>query len=108
MNCIFCKIAQKEIPKELLYEDRDVIAFEDIRPAKPVHLLIVPKKHIGDFLDIEDTSLLGKIGHTIQTLVKEKKLEKKGYRILLNGGGAQIVHHLHFHLLGPMGMAVED
>lgn len=102
-NCIFCKIGNKIIPKEFVYEDKDIMVFPDIHPLKPVHLLIVPKKHMEDFTNLKDDDLLSKIRKALQALVKKEKLENKGYRIVVNGGGAQIIKHLHFHLLGPVG-----
>lgn len=107
MSCIFCKIISKEIPKEFTYEDSDVVAFPDIRPLKPIHLLVMPKVHIADFMTLENDRILAKIRKVIQALVKEHKLEGKGFRIVVNGAGAQIIDHLHFHLMGPMGKAVE-
>lgn len=102
-DCIFCKIRDREIPKEFTYEDEDIMAFPDIKPLKPVHLLIIPKKHIEDFLDIDDGSLMDKLRIVIQKMVKEQQLEDSGYRIVINGGGGQDVLHLHFHLQGPTG-----
>lgn len=101
-DCIFCKIASGQIPKEFTYEDEDLMVFPDIHPNKPVHLLIVPKKHVGEFMLIEDHSLLAKIGKVIQKMIREQKLENKGHRIVINGGGAQEVDHLHVHLMGPI------
>jgi histidine triad (HIT) family protein len=101
-NCIFCKIRDGIIPKKFIYEDKDLMVFPDIHPLKPIHLLIIPKKHIKDFLDIKDDKLWGKIRKVAQNLVKEQKLENKGYRVAVNGGGAQLVEHLHVHLLGPL------
>ncbi|MEK7450695.1 MAG: HIT domain-containing protein [Patescibacteria group bacterium] len=103
MDCIFCKIRDREIPKEFTYEDEDVMVFPDINPLKPIHLLIMPKKHIKDFLDLKDTTLLEKVKNVIQKMIKEQKLKDKGYRLVVNGGGAQIVDHLHVHLVGPLG-----
>ena len=105
-DCIFCKIRDGEIGKEFIYQDEDVMVFPDINPLKPTHLLTVPKKHIPDFSSLEDNNLKVKILDTIQKMVKEQDLEDKGYRIVVNGGGAQHVDHLHFHLLGPMGLKV--
>lgn len=104
-NCIFCKIGNKIIPKEFIYEDKDVMVFPDIHPLKPIHLLVVPKKHIRDFLDLQDDILFGKIRKVMQEMIKKEKIENKGYRVVANGGGAQFVDHLHFHLLGPLGKA---
>lgn len=103
MDCIFCKIRDREIPKEFTYEDEDVMVFPDINPLKPIHLLVMPKKHIKDFLDLKDPTILEKVKNVIQKMIKEQKLEDKGYRLVVNGGGAQIVDHLHVHLVGPLG-----
>lgn len=103
MDCIFCKIAAKEIPATFVYEDDDVMVFPDIHPAKPIHLLIVPKKHIPDIQALTDEAIWTKIRPVIQQMVKEKKLETVGFRVLINGGGAQAIDHLHVHLMGPMG-----
>ena len=104
-DCIFCKIANKEIAKEFTYEDEDVMVFPDINPIKPIHLLIVPKKHVQDFLDVTDPVLFEKVFRVVQSMIREQGIEEKGYRIGINGGGAQIVNHLHIHLMGPMGKA---
>ncbi|MDE2025690.1 MAG: HIT domain-containing protein [Patescibacteria group bacterium] len=105
IDCIFCKIANKEIPKEFTYEDDEIMVFPDIRPIKPVHLLIIPKKHISDFTALDDDALLGRIRHVIQKLVKDHEVENSGYRIVVNAGGAQAIDHLHFHLTAPWGKA---
>jgi len=107
MDCVFCKIRDGKIAKEFIYQDDDVMVFRDINPVKPIHLLIVPKKHIEDFLEAEDKELLVKIMKTIQKMIREQKLDDKGYRLVLNGGGAQIIEHLHFHLIGPMGKNIK-
>jgi len=107
MDCIFCKIRDGEIPKEFTYQDEDVMVFPDIHPIKPVHFLIVSKKHIPDFLDLEDDALFQKIKAITQQMIKKLKLEDKGYRLVVNGGGAQIIDHFHIHLLGPMGKIVK-
>ena len=103
MDCIFCKIKDRIIPKEFTYEDEDLMVFPDIHPLKPIHLLIIPKKHIKDLLDLKDDNLFGKIRKITQKMVKKFKLENKGYRTVINGGGAQGVSHLHIHLIGPIG-----
>lgn len=102
MDCVFCKIASKEIEKELLYEDDDVMAFLDIHPVRPVHVLIVPKQHITDFLEVGDPMLFQKLFVVVQNMVKREGLKDKGYRVTINGGGAQVVPHLHIHLMGPL------
>jgi histidine triad (HIT) family protein len=105
-DCIFCKIASNEIPKVFTYEDEDIMAFPDIRPTKPIHLLIVPKKHITEFME-SDVEILGKAAIVVQKLVRENGLINQGYRIVINGGGAQEVDHLHIHLTGPWGQSVK-
>jgi histidine triad (HIT) family protein len=101
-NCIFCKIAKKEIPKEFTYEDDEVMVFPDIHPVRPVHLLIVPKKHITELLTVADPALFQNLFTVAQQLIQEQGLENKGYRMTINGGGAQLVQHLHVHLTGPL------
>jgi histidine triad (HIT) family protein len=101
-DCIFCKIRDHEIAKEFSYEDEDVMVFPDIHPVKPTHLLIIPKKHITEFLSIGEPVLFSKIGTVIQRMIRQFDLEARGYRIVVNGGGAQDVHHVHFHLMGPL------
>jgi histidine triad (HIT) family protein len=106
-NCIFCRIRDKEVAKEFTYEDEYVMVFPDIAPSKPVHLLIVPKKHIKEFHAVKDPVLFSKVGQIITQLIAKFDLQEKGYRVVTNGGGAQVVDHLHFHLLGPLGNAVK-
>lgn len=104
-DCIFCKIAKHEMPKDFTYEDDTVMVFPDIHPVKPTHLLVVPKKHIPTYAQLDDNALHAHIRHIIQEMVKKTDLEGKGYRIMINGGGAQAIDHLHFHLTGPWGFA---
>jgi histidine triad (HIT) family protein len=106
-NCIFCKIRDRIIVKEFAYEDEEVMVFPDINPIKPVHLLFIPKKHIEDFSDIKDDKLWGKIRIVLQKMIKKENLGNKGYRIAINGGGAQIIKHLHIHLVGPLGKEIQ-
>lgn len=102
-DCIFCKIANKEIDSQLIYEDDLVVAFEDLNPQAPIHLLIIPKEHIASAADIdEDNShIIGRIFEVISQLGRELELED-GYRIVNNCGkdGGQTVDHIHFHMLG--------
>lgn len=108
MDCIFCKLALKEIPTEILYEDDYVVAFPDQNPQAPVHVLIVPKKHIVSMNDItpEDGVILSHIVLAAQTVAKAKGIVESGYRVVNNCGvdGGQTVGHLHFHLLGGREM----
>jgi len=106
-DCIFCKIANEEIEKDFIYEDKDVMVFPDIHPVAPIHLLIMPKRHIRDFGDLRDDTLLGKLRKAIQKMIREQKIEDKGYRLVVNGGGAQIIDHLHIHLMGEIGKKVK-
>jgi histidine triad (HIT) family protein len=101
-NCIFCKIVKKEIPKEFTYEDEDVLVFPDINPIRPVHLLVIPKEHITELIAAKDPTLFQKLFGVVQKMIQEKGLADKGYRVTINGGGAQIVPHLHIHVIGPM------
>lgn len=103
MDCIFCKIAKREIPKEFTYEDEEIMVFPDIHPIKPIHLLVIPKKHIVDVGGVEDASLFAKLLQVVQKMIKGQNLEGKGYRVVMNGGGAQIIDHFHIHLMGPVG-----
>jgi len=105
-NCTFCQIANHTLPAEFVYEDKDMMVFPDIHPVKPVHLLIVPKKHMTDFMEVEDSYLWNRICEVSQEMIKKFDLTHKGFRLSLNGGGAQKIDHLHLHLTGPMGRAV--
>ncbi|MBZ2175737.1 histidine triad nucleotide-binding protein [Schnuerera sp. xch1] len=103
-DCIFCKIVSKEIPSEIIYEDDKLIAFKDIDPQAPVHIIVIPKKHIKSLneLDQNDSTLIGHIFLTIKELVKQLGIKEKGYRVVNNCGelGGQTVPHIHFHVLG--------
>lgn len=103
-NCLFCKIIKGEIPADKVYEDSEFIAIKDINPQAPVHLLIIPKKHIPTVNDIEqvDELLIGKIYTVAGKLVKEFDIAQSGYRIIVNCNedAGQVVFHLHFHVLG--------
>lgn len=101
MGCIFCKIASGDIPKKFDYEDARVMVFPDINPVAPIHLLIIPKKHIEDFFHADEATHM-QIASAIKKVIDKKKLMGKGYRITVNGGGAQEINHLHFHLRGPI------
>ncbi len=103
-DCIFCKIIKKEISSNIVYEDSDIIAFRDINPLAPVHILVIPKKHISSLIDLEekDELLIGKIYTVINKIAKQEKINENGFRIVVNCGkdGGQEVQHLHFHILG--------
>lgn len=106
-DCLFCKIVRKEIPATIVYEDEEVLVFPDIHPKKPVHLLTIPKKHVSEFVAVENHELFSHLTKAIQKMIKEQGLEDKGYQIRINGGGHQDINHLHIHLLGPMGKPAE-
>ncbi|MFW5873261.1 MAG: histidine triad nucleotide-binding protein [Bacillota bacterium] len=100
-DCIFCKIRDGELDTELVYEDDELMAFNDINAQAPVHLLVVPKEHIPSIVDLKDYDLVAKVHQVAVKLAEEKGLED-GFRIVNNCGpeGGQTVNHLHFHLLG--------
>lgn len=110
-NCIFCKIIKGEIPAKKVYEDDNIIAFDDINPKADVHILVVPKKHIGSLIEISqsDKDLLGELIFKISEIAKKIGLDKGGYKVIANNGNGsgQIVFHLHFHLLGGWKMKAE-
>lgn len=103
-GCIFCKIANKEVDTDLLYEDDELVAFRDIAPKAPVHILIIPKKHIPTIQDLEeeDNQLVGKVYQVAKKLAEEYNIAEDGYRTVANckDNGGQVVYHIHFHLLG--------
>jgi len=103
-DCIFCKIANGDIPTEKIYEDDKVIAFNDIEPQAPVHILIIPKEHIPSInhIDEKNSDIISHIFLVVKKLVKEKGIDTSGYRVITNCGeqGGQTVEHLHYHLLG--------
>lgn len=103
-DCIFCKIVDNEIPTDFLYEDEQLIVFKDINPLAPIHLLLVPKKHIRGINDLEDedkTVVVGLI-MTAKEMAAKMSVNKSGYRLFFNveKGGGQEVFHLHLHLIG--------
>ena len=101
-TCIFCKIIKNEIPSSKVYENDDILAFKDINPQAPVHIIVIPKKHIENILELNDESLLTKINKAIKEIVREQNLDKQGFRLVTNTGehACQTVKHLHFHILG--------
>lgn len=107
-ECLFCKIAAGEIPARIVFEDDKLIAVEDIEPAAPVHILIIPRSHIGSLNDtnINNLELLGHIQLIAAQLAKSLEINKSGFRLVNNNGdaGGQAVPHLHYHLLGGRQM----
>ncbi len=102
-NCIFCKIIAKEIPSKIAFENEEILAFHDISPQAPVHIVFIPKKHIVSLADVknEDSVLLGNILVQIREVANNLGIAENGYRVVNNTGknGGQTVFHIHFHLL---------
>ncbi|RNC29897.1 MAG: Purine nucleoside phosphoramidase [Candidatus Dichloromethanomonas elyunquensis] len=111
-DCIFCKIIRKEIPAQMIYEDEELVAFKDIHPVAPVHVLVIPKKHMVSVNDLTDgdAKTMGSIFIVIKKLASELGIAESGFRVVANSGedGGQEVGHLHFHLLGgkPLGKKI--
>ena len=103
-ECIFCKIVSGEIPANVVYRDDDVVAFEDIKPVAPVHLLIIPTRHIDSIRDTgpQDAAMLSTLVQTANRLARDKGIFDQGFRLNINAGpyGGQTVYHLHIHLVG--------
>jgi histidine triad (HIT) family protein len=107
-NCLFCKIINKEIPADIVFENDDVLAFKDINPQAPTHILIIPKKHIATINDIDnnDKNLMGELIITAKNIAKDMGFAENGYRLNINCGndGGQEVEHIHLHLLAGRQM----
>lgn len=105
-NCIFCKIARGEVPAKMLVNSKEMIAFPDIAPQAPTHILVVPKQHIASLDDLDDSDLLGRMMSLAAALARQEGIAKSGYRTVINTGadGGQSVDHLHIHLLGGRRM----
>ena len=103
-TCLFCKIASRELPAKIVYEDDDSVAFEDINPKAPIHILIVPRRHLATLLDASqsDDRLLGHLLLVANNVARQKGIAERGFRLVLNcnSEGGQVVFHLHLHLLG--------
>lgn len=108
-DCVFCKIIKKEIPAKIIFEDKDIVAFNDVNPIAPIHVLIIPKKHIVSVVDIkqEDTMLMGRLTMVAKKIAEDLKISEKGYKLLMRVGreGGQEVDHIHLHLLGGAKLA---
>ena len=110
MDCIFCRIISGEIPSDILYQDEQVVAFRDINPKAPVHLLLVPREHIETVAELseDEASIMGHLVAVANRLAREAGISDKGYRLVVNSGpeGGQEVPHLHLHLLGGRQMGI--
>ena len=102
-ECVFCKIIDGKIPSEKVYEDENILAFKDINPVAPIHILVIPKKHIEKLIDVkeEDSYLIAEIFKAINKIVKQLNIEEDGFRVIANCGrdGGQEVMHIHFHII---------
>lgn len=103
-DCLFCKIARKEIPADIVFEDDEMVAFRDISPKAPVHILFIPKKHFANLNDMsdEDACIVGRILSRVKDLAEKNDVAESGYRVVVNcnADAGQEVFHLHVHLLG--------
>jgi histidine triad (HIT) family protein len=104
IDCLFCKIAQGEIPATLYYENKDIVVFDDINPQAPIHKLIIPREHIATLNDLQDhhQPLVGQMLQVASSIAKQLDIADVGYRLVsnCNAGAGQTVFHIHFHLLG--------
>jgi histidine triad (HIT) family protein len=109
MDCIFCKIVSGEIPSDTVYKDEEVFAFRDINPQAPVHVLVVPVRHIASLAELAgaDSPLVGHMVHVAGQVARQEGIAEKGYRLAISCGqeGGQAVPHLHLHLLGGRQLA---
>lgn len=107
-NCLFCRIAAGEIPARTVHDDSDFVAFEDINPQAPTHVLIIPRRHVGGINDLTagDRDMVGGAFALARQIASARGLSESGYRVVVNSGpdGGQTVFHLHFHLLGGRAM----
>ena len=103
-DCVFCKIVKGEIPSSKVYEDEEVLAFDDVRPAAPVHVVVIPKQHIPTLMDVgaKQLSSLHAVMASLPEIAKIKGIDQKGFKIVINckEEGGQVVFHLHAHVLG--------
>jgi histidine triad (HIT) family protein len=108
-DCLFCKIVEKQIPSKVVFENEHVIAFEDINPQAPTHILIVPRKHIPTLNEVSaaDRELLGSLVLSAVEIARQRQIDSSGYRVVwnTNRGAGQSVFHIHLHLLGGRAMA---
>ena len=104
MDCIFCQIVAGKVPTEILYQDEEVLAFRDINPQAPIHIVIIPKEHIPSLTNLSkvELSLIGHMVNAANQIAKKEGISENGYRLVINCGewGGQLISHLHMHLLG--------
>ncbi len=109
MGCLFCNVLEKKVPATVVYEDEHALAFRDIRPMAPTHVLVIPKKHIAAIHDLEpaDAQTVGQVLVAARRVADQEGLTKDGYRLVINDGDAagQTVHHIHVHVLGGRSLS---
>lgn len=106
-DCIFCRIINGEIPAKIIFENDKIISFADIEPQAPFHVLVVPKKHYSNILEVDSSdSVFGDVKNAVAQIIEKEDLASKGFRLVVNTGpeGGQTVNHLHFHLLAGRNM----
>lgn len=107
-DCLFCRIINQEVPSKIVYEDAQAVAFEDINPQAPTHLLVVPRKHLAGLNDAtsQDEALVGHLHWVASELARKRGIAESGYRVVINTGrgAGQSIFHLHLHLLGGRGL----
>jgi len=101
-DCLFCKIVERQLSSDVVYEDDDVLAFNDIHPQAPTHVLIIPKRHVATVNDVTDATVFSTLIVCARDIARKRGIADSGYRVLLNCNpdGGQTVYHLHLHLLG--------
>lgn len=108
MNCLFCSIIEKKFPSKEVYEDEHVLAFQDVKPQAPIHILVVPKKHISTMLETkpEDNELIGHLFQVANKIARDKGVAEKGFRLVINCNheAGQTIYHTHLHLLAGRPM----
>lgn len=109
MGCLFCNVIEKKVPSDVVYEDEHAIAFRDIRPVAPTHVLVVPRKHMAAVHDLTaaDAEIMGRVMVAARNVAHQLGLEAAGYRLVINDGDAagQTVHHIHVHVLGGRSLS---
>lgn len=106
-DCLFCRIVRREIPAAIVREDEHTLAFRDVDPRAPIHVLVVPKTHVASLNDAADATMLGRLLLASRDIAKDEGIDRSGYRTVVNTGGdaGQTVHHVHVHVMGGRHMA---
>ena len=106
-KCVFCQIGAGDLPAEFVFENEEFVAFRDLKPIAPIHVILIPKRHFATFMDVNDVELLGRAMHAVQKTAESLQLDQDGFRTVINckGNGGQTVYHLHIHILGGRFMS---